>query len=311
MSSRREPFEHAAALGLAALQDWLCTVVTTPGGVASGLARARQCHPGATTVTAVVRGDARASAERRLAVHASGYLARLLDCMRAEYPGLVALVGEPLFDRFATGYLWSCPPRGPSLFELGAGFAGYLARTRPPDGSVPAEQRALLDLPADLARVERARLEAIRAAGLEPRAGGAGERPGSHELLAAPTTIIAVAPCLRVVECAHDVRAFLAAVDGGRAPSVPKPEPCILGIGRVAYRLAMTRLEPWQRDALARCSAAEPCTIGELAQRLASGTDATPGARLADLALWLPVAVERGLAWLIAPGSSPRAARWP
>lgn len=298
MSSRPEDDDVPPdALGLGALQDWLRTVMTTPGGVAAGLARARARYPGAGV--GVIRGDARVPAGRRLAVYASGYLARLLECMRADYPGLVALVGEPLFDRFATGYLWSRPPRGYSLFELGAGFAAYLDETRPADSAVPEARRSLLDLPADLARVERARLETVRALGFEERSASAAHGlPGAHELLFGSTQAVEVAPCVRVVECRHDVRAFLAAVDRGQTPPTPAPEPCILALGRVAYRPTMTRLEPWQRDALALGAARESCTLGELAEALARGTDVTPGARMADLALWLPVAAERGLLWL-------------
>src|SRR5262249_17047702 len=148
----------------------------------------------------------------RLSIYARAYLARLIDCLSADYPAVRALLGDALFERFATGYLWARPPRRYSLFELGKGFADHLEQTRPSDRAVPEDRRSLLRLPIDLARVERARLEAVRAPGLEREAGDRAE-PVGIALLLGEGVRIAAAPCLRVVTLGHDVREFLSAVD--------------------------------------------------------------------------------------------------
>lgn len=67
----------------------------------------------------------------RLAVYGHAYFARLLDCLREEYPVLKHALGDEAFDAFATGYLQEHPSRSYTLFELGAKFPDFLRDTRP------------------------------------------------------------------------------------------------------------------------------------------------------------------------------------
>ena len=120
---------------LGVLQRWMLSAVTTPGGVAEGARVGRQRH--GLDVGDAVRGSNRLSAEDRLEIYARGYLMRLLECLRAEFPILRALVGDQVFDMFATSYVWGRPPRSCSLYDLGAGFAAFLEDTRPPSGPGP------------------------------------------------------------------------------------------------------------------------------------------------------------------------------
>lgn len=278
----------SADLGLAALQDWLQLVVTAPGGLAAGLRAARLRHGDA----APIREPPRGSAGDRLAIHARGYVRRLLSCLESDYPAVRALLGPALFERFAVAYLAARPPARGSLFELGAAFAEYLQRTRPPDDAVPAERRSFLDLPIDLARVERARLETMRARGPATEV-----EVSPLELLAGDAELRA-APCLRLVSLSHDVRAFVAAVDhqhgapAGPLPPVPA-RPVLLAVSRVAFRPLLTELSPWQYQALSRC--AERRSIAGLAGEVAAAGGEGRGAVLAELALWLPVARSLGM----------------
>src|SRR5579871_5997895 len=236
------------APSLFALQDWLRLAVTTPGGLPAGLRRARERYGDARTM----RVPEGADVGERLSIHARGYTGRLLACLCADYPAVRTLLGDTLFERFATGYLASQPPRHYSLFMLGAGFADHLDRTRPPDEVMPVAWRSLLRLPVDLARAERARIEALRAPGLPDEAGARVDIAGLGPLLRDELCVVA-APCLRVAELTHDVRGFLSAVDRGEAPAVPEARPSLLAVSRVAYRLVLTDLAPWQRRALASC----------------------------------------------------------
>jgi len=280
---------------LADLQDFLRLATTTPGGLPAGLRHARQRYGEALPVRVPTGVDPR----ERLLIYARGYLARLLECMRADYPAVRALLGDPLFEHFATGYVQAHPPRHYSLFTLGSGFAAHLESTRPPDDAVPEERRALLELPIDLARVERARLEALRAPGLEHEA----MSPAPfHELLLGTGIVVALAPCLRLIESHHDVRAFLAAVDRGEPPAAPPAERMLLAISRVGFHPTMTPLSPWQWVALECCATPRP--LSALAEALAIRLGEAEGAVLAALSLWLPVARERGLVSLAQSGSN-------
>ncbi|AEI64920.1 DNA-binding domain-containing protein [Corallococcus macrosporus] len=274
MSASAESALRPEARSLQRLQAWLLTAITAPGSDASSRSSLGPCE-------AFVRSTPGLGAAERVAIYAQGYLARLLECLRADHPALRALVGDALFERFVLGYLGSNPPRSYDLFELGAGLAGYLERTRPPDSSVTPEQRALLDLPAELARVERARLEALRAPGLEGAAPGPSISP--YGLLLGSEGSVAVAPCLRLVETRHDVRGFMAAVDRGTQPEVPPTARTLLAISRVGFHPTLTALLDWQYAALKSCAAPRP--LRDLAAELAAQRGETGGAMLAELAL--------------------------
>jgi hypothetical protein len=275
------------AVTLAVLQDWLRLAITTPGGPREGLRAAHERFGDRFPIRETEGVDVR----ERLAIYARGYLDRLIACLRSDYPAVRALVGDPLFERFATGYVWSRPPTGPNLSTLGARLADFLDETRPGDDAVPEDRRSLLRLPIDLARAERARLETLRAPGFE------GETSWfdvtGFEPLFGDDLEVAVPSCLRIVELGHDVRGFLSAVDRGEAPSVPQPRPCILGVSRVDFRPVVTELTHWQRRTLAVFSIGRP--VGAVADLVASELGESAGSVLADLWLWLPIAQGLGL----------------
>lgn len=270
---------------LAEIQDWLRRAVTAPGGVRTALRDAAARHEALP-----VRVPPGVHPAERLAIYARGYLDRLLSCLRTDYPATRALVGDEIFDGFAIEYLRARPPRHTSLFQLGAGFADHLASTCPGDGAVAEDRQAWLRLPIELARLERARLEAIRAPGLEGEAAAPGA--GLDALLGAERQLVA-APCLRLVELEHDLRPFLAAIDAGEPPGPPSPRRMSLAISRFEYRLTMTETAPWQHDALVACRA--PCSLAALVDRIAPAHGADRGAALAALLVWLPVAEGLGL----------------
>ena len=98
---------------LSLLEHWMKTVVTERGGLGEKLdAAARQHGLRAEDVVAERRG---LSARERLAVYTSGYVLRLLECMRADFPVLRGFVGDSVFDAFAKAYIITQPPSSPSL----------------------------------------------------------------------------------------------------------------------------------------------------------------------------------------------------
>lgn len=134
------------------------------------LARAPQaCPPGL---------DARAA--HRFAIHRNNVHRALGDALAAAYPAVHRLVGDAFFRAAAREYFADNPQREASLALCGAGFADFLAAFAP---------AAALPYLADVARIERAWLEACHAAdapALDPaalaREGGAlaGLRLAAH-----------------------------------------------------------------------------------------------------------------------------------
>src|SRR5260370_29904420 len=103
---------------LSLLQHWIKTVVTERGGLGEKLdAAARRHGLSAEDVVAERRG---LSARERLAVYTGGYVLRLLECMRADFPVLCGFVGDSVFDTFAKAYVITMPPGSHSLYDLGA-----------------------------------------------------------------------------------------------------------------------------------------------------------------------------------------------
>jgi hypothetical protein len=259
------------AESLAALQRWMI------GAIAGG-----PTPPEA--VSARIDGDERLSADGRLAVYAGGYRARLIESLREEYPALRLLVGDTVFDLFATGYIAARPPRHFSLYALGAGFADYLEATRPERSDV------LSALPAAVARLERARAEADRAEGVERLAAP----PLTAAAAMLPGVRLRLPDSVRLLACAFDLVPLIEASERGGAAVVPEAAPGWLAVARSRWRVRLHRLERWQYHWL-EALGADGGDVQEAARAAARASARDGGAVLAELALWLPSAGQSGL----------------
>ena len=125
---------------LRAIYDTLLAHITTGhGGDAESLPDA----------TALVIGDTRASAARRIHVYQHMYRARIVEALEAQFPRVARWLGAEAFTRLGAAYIADEPSRHPSLRFLGRRFPDWLA------SRAPAEARP--DALADLARLEWAR----------------------------------------------------------------------------------------------------------------------------------------------------------
>jgi len=269
---------------LGVLQQWLTSVVTVPRDLPGKLQTARERH--GVLLNEAVADRRGLSAEERVGIYARGYVLRLLECMRADFPALRGFTGDAVFDAFARAYIISRPSTSPSLSDLGAGFARFLEETKPKGAA--GEIAALLDLPPDLARLERARAEVHRAPGTE--------RDESWTEPLSPLAVfdrtVQATPCLRLLELRFPLVDFLKASDRGERPAAPEPRPSRVAVGRSNYRIHIEELEPWQHALLQAC--AQPVPAYEAARQAAIATGRDAGKVLADAALWLMVAADFG-----------------
>jgi hypothetical protein len=271
---------------LSALQAWFMTAILTPGGVERGLALA-QARLGLAEHEVLRTTDGAGS---RLHVYADGYLLRLLECMRADYPVLCKVMGQELFDFFAQAYVWRHPSRSTTLYDLGAGFADFLAQSQPAADAATAQRFAF---PAQLARLERALAEASRARGLEGSAAGTFD---AVSLLSGADAAIGLAPCTRLLALSFPLHAWwqqAAAAPDDAPPPAPAAETTWLAVGRLHYRVAMHALAPWQFHFLRAAAARAPARQCALEAARACGLPA--GRVLADALLWLPLASSAAL----------------
>jgi hypothetical protein len=273
---------------LSLLQHWMKAVVTGRGGLDEKLrAAARQHGLRAEDVVDDKRG---LSARERLGVYAGGYVLRLLECMRADFPVLRGFVGDPVFDAFAGAYVVTRPPGSPSLYDLGADFPRFLEETKPKGEGLDAGLAAMLDLPPELARVERARSEVLRARGAEDDPAGA--MPLSPFALFGEGLTLDATPCLRLLELKFPLVDFLRSSDRGERPAPPAPRAAFVAVGRANYRLHTEELTPWQFAFLKACGRPAPLYTAVRGAALEVGGE--PGRVLAEAAVWLPVAFGLG-----------------
>jgi hypothetical protein len=167
----------------------------------------------------------------RLEIYARAYYARLLECMRAEFPMLAKAMGEELFDEFAVDYLRRHPSRSYTLCELGAKFAQFLSETRPAPGQGELEVQ-WPDFLIDLARLEWTFNEVFDGPGVEH------EKLLDQEQLQAipgdrwPDVRLVAAPCLRLLELGSPVHRYYRALRDQDDAAPPDPAPTWLAVTR-------------------------------------------------------------------------------
>ena len=266
------------------LQQWMKTVITERGNLTDKLESATQEH--GLLIEDVVDEKRGLSARQRLSIYTGGYVARLLECMRADFPVLRRFVGDTVFDAFASAYIVTEPPHSPSLFDLGAGFAEFLERTKPSHDRAGQELSAMLDVPAELARLERARTEVMRARGTE------NDPPvtisvSPFDILGQDLKVQAT-PCLRLLE----LRFSLVDLFDETVSAEPERRPAFVAIARADYRVNVKEVERWQFAFLTACES--PVSVHDAGCHAAehSGNDAP--FVLAQLVLWLPLAIQLG-----------------
>ena len=273
-------------LGL--LQQWMKTVVTERGGLDEKLEAASRRHGlGVEEVVAEKRGLA---ARERLGIYTRGYVLRLLECMRADFPLLRGFVGDAVFDAFARAYLITRPPGSPSLYDLSAGFPQFLEETKPAGVPLDPALSAMLDLPPELARLERARAEAARARGTEDDPAAA--EPFWPLAAFGEGLTLQATPCLRLLELKFPLADFLRRSERGERPAPPAPRTSFVAVARSNYRVNVEETKPWQFAFLKACERPIPLYSAVQAAARESGEE-TPRV-LAEAAVWLPAAFGLG-----------------
>jgi len=268
-------------------QRWLTSIIIRPGRLHEKIIAADKTY--LLDNSEMIRASGRLSAEDRIHVYARGYVLRLMECMRADYPALRHLMGEELFDTFAQAYLVQVPSHSASLFDLGENFPAFLKASQP-QRKDPEEAEVMFDLPVELAQVERIRSEVARSKGHEGTAPKQREEDPLFYFLGASS--FTASPSLRLIELRFELTEFIHAVETGEAAATPLKRNNFLAIGRRNYSLVMQELEAWQwyyLRALQR-SADHVSSIKKAAEESKRPEEDV----MADLLLWLPVAYDAG-----------------
>ncbi|WP_439393346.1 HvfC/BufC family peptide modification chaperone [Bradyrhizobium sp. PMVTL-01] len=156
-------------------------------------------------VPAVVTGPRGKSAVKRYNVYRNNVTVSLIDALGAIYPAVQRLTGADFFRAMARFHVRETPPTSPLLFDYGRDFPAFIARY---------EHARSLPWLADVARIERAWLDAYHAADAAPLSANelAGVAPDRLASL-----VFTVHPATRVVRSAFAAVTIFAANRTGRS----------------------------------------------------------------------------------------------
>ncbi len=278
---------------LSQLQHWFLTVMTAPGGLARGLSLAQE-HLGLEESSVIKITPGKRS---RMHIYAHGYILRLQECLQADFPVLHRLMGDELFNFFAHNYIWRHPSRAPSLYDLGAGFASFLLQSQPQntDALKAGEADPLLQFPVEIAKLERAFTEVIRAPGLENNLNI--KTHNAFDLLMGSHADIHIPACVRLLKTSFPLLAYWEQAKHAPAdqdlPAPPQPETSYLAFTRLNYRVQLIPLLTWQYHFLQ--AAYNNPDMHECAIKSSQETGLDMKTLLADICLWQPQAQALGL----------------
>jgi hypothetical protein len=144
-----------------AISEW----VRAPKGVAAALeeedasSSQREAGSAKRRLENLICSDEALNASGRLEIYANAYFSRIHGVLRADYPALIALIGDVAFNDLVTSYLLVEPSRSPSLRYAGLRLADFVS-----NHEVMARMRERWPEAADLAAFEWARIDVFDAA---------------------------------------------------------------------------------------------------------------------------------------------------
>ncbi len=185
-------------------------------------------------IPAVVAGPNKSkSAVKRYNVYRNNVTVSLINAMAAAFPATLRITGDDFFRAMARFYVRATPPSSPLLFDYGQDFPEFIERY---------EYAQSVPWLADVARIERAWLNAYHAADVQPLV--------PHDLAAIPPEQLANAvlnphPATRVIRSRFSaVTVFTASRSDGPARQIGVVEPEDALVTRPALEVEVRQLPP-------------------------------------------------------------------
>src|SRR6185436_218674 len=237
---------------------------------ASEGATASEGPAASNAIEQIITRSSSLSAHDRLAIYRHAYLARLQECLRAEFPVLLLTLGEVLFALFTSAYLQQYPSCSYTLNRLGENFPRYLAESRP-DAAAPQQARETWpDFIVELATLERAFAETFDGEGNEGKPLVDRDRLLALPLEALLHTRFKTVAGFRIFSFRYPIAAYFNAARNKEKPELPQPCRSYVALMRRDYVVRLHELTEKQHALLSRLSAGG--TMKELAEEL--GDDA-------------------------------------
>ncbi len=288
--------ESDASRSLDRLQRWMQSVITHPAGIEAGASSdAARTAMGAdpNELDEVVCRSQRLGSADRMRIYGHAYFARLLECLRAEFPAMVKVLGEQAFDGLAFGYLLEHPSQSYTLSRLAAELPGHLAKTRPPretDGDCDSPDFA--DFLIDLALLERTYSEVFDGSGPEQ---ALPLMPSDLQRLSVEQfadSRLVLHDCVRLLSLRFPVHEYATAVRQGEDPDFPAARATYLVVTRRDYIVRRFEVSPVQFELLAALQRGS--SVGQALLALNPPDEADLAQLATDLRRWF-------LEWASAP----------
>ena len=145
------------------IQEWMVGVITHPKGAVIG-AEETSINDQHWNIQSVVSPSDTLTSEQRIGIYHNGYFARLIECFKVEYRGLLNALGEELFQHFAWNFLLEHPSTSYTLNDLGKLFPSFLESTLLENESAPESWQLFI---LDVAKFERTFTEVYNGEGHE------------------------------------------------------------------------------------------------------------------------------------------------
>jgi hypothetical protein len=262
------------------------SIIVHPGGVSAGLtADSTQEHLPLSPldVEQLVPRSATQSSVERLAVYASAYYARLIECLESEFPVFRQTVGEEAFAEFAADYLQRYPSRSYSLGHLGDNFPRYLAETKPA-GDSGDSQPTWADFLVELASLERTFGDVFDGPGVESLPPLRAADLQSIDPERWPAARLEFVPCFRLLSLQFPLNVFYSAARSGQSLDRPEPLNSWLAVTRRDFIVRRYDLTESQVMLLAGLRAGK--TIGAAIESAAETYPSDPATFAGDIRDW-------------------------
>ncbi|NGO55843.1 DNA-binding domain-containing protein [Allomesorhizobium camelthorni] len=196
---------------------------------------------------AFIAGPNGKAAKKRYAVYRNNVTVSLINALAATFPATLRITGVDFFRAMARFHVRATPPTSPLLFEYGYDFPDFIERY---------EYAGSMPWLADVARIERAWLDAYHAADAAPLPPQAlASIPPAH----LADTILTPHPATRIVRSRYPaVTIFAANRVGGPVTPIEASEPEDALVTRPGMEVVVRRLPPGGAVFLTRLLAGEP-----------------------------------------------------
>lgn len=179
------------------IQEWMVSVISHPNGAVIG-AEETTIDDQLWSIPSVISPSKTLTSEQRIGIYHNGYFARLIECFKVEYRGLLNALGEELFQHFAWNFLLEHPSTSYTLNDLGKLFPSYLESTLLEDGGTSESWQLFI---LDVAIFERTFTEVYNGEGHEELV-----NKQQNNLLQVSPSIITLDLKFPVAECISNFR---------------------------------------------------------------------------------------------------------